>query len=136
MKVLMSALLVLLMNPVAHAVDIGEETEIVVNGGDVQTEVVNNYYSFGSVKVGHTKSAIFTLRNNNRFPFYIDDIRIQGQGFGEENNCPRLLFGGQHCRLRVGFRPFYPGIYNGLLQIRLTGASDINVYLQGRGTLR
>ncbi len=113
-----------------------EDHQIVIDDGGAQVEAKNYYYDFGGVRVGHSATARFTLSNNGRFPIYIDSIRTNGQGFADSQNCPRLLFTGQRCRIYVRFSPFNKGQYSGELDINLTGSQDIIVHLRGRGVSR
>ncbi|MFS4459447.1 choice-of-anchor D domain-containing protein [Bdellovibrio sp. HCB2-146] len=113
-----------------------QEYEVNIDGDDVNVQEHYNY-NFGRVRVGNSESATFTLRNRGRIPVYINDIDLDGDNaFHENDNCPRLLLRGQGCRIRVRFRPMDTGRYQAELNIELTGASDIEIDLRGRGVRR
>src|SRR5438445_7820599 len=125
MKFLILALVaVFLANPaLAQDEYVNSDNQIVVHDeSDLQVEAKNYYYNFGGVPVGRHAIARFTLSNNGRFPFYIDSINIEGAGFERKDNCPKLLFSGQSCRIVVRFTPYFFGQHMGALKINLTGS--------------
>lgn len=133
MKVLKIILVSLLIAGPAFAeniIDISSE-------GEVGTLVQNYYYNYGGVRIFDRARAVFTLRNDRRIPIYINDIRLTGDNvFYADDNCPRLLFQGDRCRIRVFFEPRRLLQYRGALEIQLTPTEDIRVHLRGRGVLR
>ncbi|KHD87121.1 MAG: hypothetical protein OM95_16200 [Bdellovibrio sp. ArHS] len=100
---------------------------------EIDTQTVHYYYNFGRTALNRLKGVSFTLRNTGNLPLYFNDFDIHGSGFGYEENCPRLLFSGQRCTVRVFFRPTSLGTYSGALDIDMTGAEDIRIHLRGRG---
>jgi hypothetical protein len=130
MRFLLSLCTVMMVSLSAYAQD--EENLITVTDEDVTVSAVYNY-NFGFVQVGDSERARFRLRNNGSYPFYINSIRIHGEGFSRNENCPSLLWPGQSCRATVRFTPMKTKWYTGELDFNLTGRSDIQVYLRGRG---
>jgi hypothetical protein len=111
--------------------EVTEDHEISING---EVNTLEHYnYNFGRVRVNRSASASFTLRNRGNFPIYINDIDVDGDGFDESENCPRILTRGNSCRVRVRFEPRNVGTYRGRLEINLTPSEDIRVDLRGRG---
>ncbi|XGC80113.1 choice-of-anchor D domain-containing protein [Bdellovibrio bacteriovorus] len=109
---------------------------IEVNGieeDDVSAQTRYLFYNFGRVRLYDSESQRFYIRNTGRLPVYINDIDISGSGFWANENCPSLLWPGFRCSIRVTFRPNHIGIHNGRLNIWLTGAEDVVIYLRGRG---
>jgi len=100
---------------------------------EVQIQDQDYYYNFGRTPINTSRSVRFYLRNDGRFPIYINDINIQGEGFRQNENCPNFLFQGQRCSVRVVFRPTHIGPHNGRLDFELTAAEDIQIHLRGRG---
>lgn len=134
MKFLATTLVTLLMVQGAWAQSEIESTDnnIEVNDAVVHEEASYSY-SFGSVRVNHSASANFTLRNTGRFPIYINSISVSGASYSASENCPKILLSGQRCRARVRFSPTSTGWKYGKLQFKLTGASNVTVSLSGRG---
>ncbi len=110
-----------------------EDTYEIAFGEEVQAQTKHFYYDFGRTLINTTKSVRFYLRNQGRFPIYINDIDTDGNGFWDNENCPSLLWPGQRCSIRVFFRPQYLGTFLGQTDISLTGSEDIRVHLRGRG---
>ncbi|WP_413568520.1 hypothetical protein ACLWBD_13420 [Bdellovibrio sp. HCB117] len=140
MKYLIPFLLSMALSTPAFAQDVNDKTsneetfEIVLGEqGDVEAQTRHFYYNFGRTYLNQTKSARFYIRNTGGLPIYFNDFDISGNGFWYNENCPRLLFSGQRCSVRVYFRPNYIGNFNGRLDIEMTGAEDIRIHLRGRG---
>lgn len=115
----------------------GKNEIVITEDNEAGTEAVNYNYNFGNVRVNRGESTSFTVRNNGRLPFLVDRIRISGDSdFRQNNNCPRVLFRGARCSIRVSFRPQSTGNKSARLEIDLTGSQDINVRLRGRGVNR
>ncbi|MNL37928.1 hypothetical protein D3C87_1601050 [compost metagenome] len=102
---------------------------------ELDVQDINYNFNFGNVRVSRSRSTVFYLRNTGRLPYIINDIDIDGGGnqFRESNNCPRILFRGARCSVRVTFRPNSTGQKRATLEIERTGAQDVNVRLRGRG---
>jgi len=114
------------------------EDSLEISAADEAGALVQNYnYNFGGVRIFSRARAVFTLRNNLRLPIYINDIKLEGdEAFYADDNCPRLLFQGDSCRIRVVFEPRRFQQYRGSLEVQLTPTEDIRVRLRGRGVLR
>ena len=111
-----------------------EVHEIVLGSDDLEAQVINYNYNFGRVRIGNRETMSFFLRNNGRFPYLIDSIRIDGNNaFRATDNCPRVLLRRDRCQIRVAFRPNRVGQVRAALEIRLSGSEDINVRLRGQG---
>ncbi|MEK2646401.1 choice-of-anchor D domain-containing protein [Bdellovibrio sp. BCCA] len=106
---------------------------IVIGDEDMQIQTQYLFYNFGRTLVNTTKSVRFYLRNNGRFPFYINSINTNGDRFRDEENCPGVLWPGQRCTIRVLFRPNQVGLFTGSLEVDLIGREDTIVNLRGRG---
>ncbi len=89
-------------------------------------------YNFGQVPVNQMRSAQFTLTSTGNQPLYLNSVRLYGQGFYGNTNCPYVLPPGCRCDAWVDFRPWYEGGYNGQL-IFSTSAGNFIVNLYGWG---
>lgn len=95
------------------------------------------YFDFGRTRLYQDKRATFYLRNSSSLPMYINDFDIRGHNaFDYSENCPRVLFRGQQCRLRVSFEPRQLGQHRAELEIEITPQEDVILNLRGRGVLR
>ncbi|UXR64334.1 hypothetical protein EZJ49_14795 [Bdellovibrio bacteriovorus] len=113
-----------------------ENHEIILSDG-VQTQDRDYYYNFGGVRLFREARANFYLRNNTNIPIYINDLDLVGSSaFSFRDNCPRILFRGQQCRIRVFFQPRNLGQHRADLEIELTPQEDVVLHLRGRGVLR
>ncbi|MGH7923635.1 MAG: hypothetical protein ACREQH_03475 [Candidatus Binatus sp.] len=104
--------------------------------------------NFGKVKVGHVKSATFTLSNPaktgppitfaNPITFSVPVTNPQEFGFPNPpafvTNCPQQLFPRKKCKLKLVFGPATPGLKGSTLTIfdNATGANQ-TVPLTGTG---
>lgn len=114
-----------------------EHNHEIVFGDGVQAQDRDYYFNFGRVRLFREVRANFYLRNNTSIPIYINDLDLNGSdAFSFRDNCPRLLFRGQQCRIRVFFEPRYLGLHRGDLELELTPQEDIVLHLRGRGVLR
>lgn len=122
-------------SPNTPAVTTHNEQNIDISGNEdqVKPQVRYLFYNFGRVRLFDTETATFTLRNRGNYPIYINDIDVSGNNFRGSENCPSLLWPGQRCRIWVSFRPNYIATFNGRVDIWLTGAEDVIIYLRGRG---
>ena len=77
-----------------------------------------------------------TLANTGQGPLTIDTtVGIVPEGnFGETNNCPLYLPGGQNCTINVTFAPPQTGIRNGSIDVNDSLGSQV-VSLTGTGVL-
>lgn len=113
-----------------------ERTHEISLGGEAGTLDRDYYYNFGPVRIFDEERATFFLRNTGRIPIYINDIDLRGANvFSGGDNCPRILFQGDRCRIRVVFEPRRLMVYRANLEINLTPAEDITIHLRGRGVL-
>ena len=102
-----------------------------------------NTVRFGTVAVGTTSQPqSITVTAAPGTSFAINQISASGD-FGQVNNCPSALQGGQGCTIKVVFHPTVSGIVNGALAVStafgnvplafsaaLTGAGSGNVVSQ------
>jgi hypothetical protein len=116
---------------------LAEETHEIVLGSEVGVQDRDYYFNYGRVRVFDRAAAVFTLRNGGRFPVYINDISLRGDNvFSGNDNCPRILFRDDRCRIRVVFEPRRLALYSGELNVELTPSEDTTVHLRGRGVFR
>lgn len=148
MKLLTSLILGLCLSLPVYAQESVENKNVTVNNTesleitfsednekDTVDEMRTFFYNFGRTRVFTTKSVRFILRNTRLLPVYIHDFDIRGRAFFFTENCPNILVFGQSCSVRVFFRPTRVGQFRGLLDIELSGAQDVQIYLRGRGVL-
>lgn len=149
MKLLMSLLLGLYLSLPVYAQESIEKEDVTVKNSetleisfseDSEKDTVDAmrtfFYNFGRTRIFTTKSVRFTLRNTQVVPVFIHDFDIRGNAFFFTENCPNVLLFGQRCSVRVFFRPTRIGNFRGLLDIELSGAQDVQIFLRGRGIFR
>lgn len=125
------------------ALHIGPQLTITVASSPQQVQLLNHpefnggnqyyNYNFGQVPVNSGRSARFTLTSTGNQPLYLNSVRLYGQSFYGNTNCPYVLEPGCRCEAWVDFRPWYEGNYNGQL-IFSTSAGNFIVNLYGWGT--
>jgi len=110
-------------------------TEVTITPPEDQTQSLyfRNYsYNFGSVPVGYMAYHDFYLVNRGGNTF-INNIYTFGTSFNSYNTCPRRLYRGSHCIVRVYFRPWNVGFHTGQTYI---STSEGTTYIRLSGYAR
>ena len=93
---------------------------------------------FGTVAIGATSQPqAVTLTAAPNSSFSVNQISASGE-YGQTNNCPATLQGGQHCTIQVVFHPTVNAPVHGALSVSTAAAGNIllplSVALVGAGS--
>jgi hypothetical protein len=97
MKVILSAILVSMLSPLAFA------------GDEIYVPDTIVYMNLGQAPYRGQVSGRMELKNAG--PNDLTDIRydIQGMGFSARDNCPKVLPAGKSCKITITFWAQFPG---------------------------
>ncbi|GEM_PF-6457683 len=121
--------------PIRKSTSAVEENTIIIKDGSLQTQVSYSYQYRNTPP--HTRSvARFRIFNHGSSAIYVESVALEGRYFMASNNCMRVLLPGRNCPITVSFIPKSLGNHSGRLDIDMTGAQNIHIYLSGRSLAR
>lgn len=92
------------------------------------------YYNFGTVYVGSSRSAYFSITNRGSTPLTFRGAYVSGIDFNAYYSCPRVLLPGQICQMDVRYWPRAEGWHRGRVYVMFQEASDLIIDVEGRAT--
>lgn len=77
----------------------------------------NHYYSynFGPTYVNSSRFITFTLTSEGPGVLHLNGIRLWGDGYYGQGNCPQFMPPGTRCNISIEFHPWYPNQFRGQL---------------------
>lgn len=108
-----------------------DENTIIIKDGSLQTQVSYSY-QYRSTSLHNRSVARFRIFNHGSSAIYLESVALEGRSFTVSNSCLRILLPGRNCPISVSFTPKNLGNHSGRLDIDLTGAQNIHIYLSGR----
>lgn len=116
-------------------VETPEENAIIIKDGNLQTQVSYSY-QFRNTPL-HTRSVShFRIFNHGSSAIYVESVALEGRSYTASNRCSRILLPGRNCFIAISFTPKGSGTHSGRLDIDMTGAQNIHIYLSGRSFQR
>lgn len=108
-----------------------DENTIIIKDGTLQTQVSYSY-QYRNTPLHNRAVARFRIFNHGSSAIYVENVTLEGRSFTASNNCLRILLPGRNCPITVSFTPKTLGNHSGRLDVDMTGAQNIHIYLTGR----